>query len=253
MNKKIITIPAALLMVLANQSQAQITPASSTFDAAGSGITGWTYFGGLGGNLNNPTVANDVDTKDWLNTSGNPLDGNGIVGDLLGDNEALFGPTHGGDLGAGDGGLRLTRFQNTTAGDEWAAFDAVGTIALGEQYSFSGWLYNNSASFYNYSLALYASDGSFLADSGILAVSGTTAADYVPKYTSVSYTATAGDVGKGLQLRLIEQNLLTGGGKNPVMDNFSLTVSAVPEPSSMALAVVGGFGLLALRSRRSKA
>jgi PEP-CTERM motif len=65
------------------------------------------------------------------------------------------------------------------------------------------------------------------------------------EYT-LTYTALAGDAGNDIGVSIAN----TAGGDYTAADNFTLTVSPVPEPSTYALLGAGVFGLLAMRRLR---
>jgi hypothetical protein len=230
---------AAASLAVASSASAAIVAYSSTFSSSGS-IAGWTSVGATpavikwdSANASN----NDYDKLDLVNTQANPLDGNGIVGDMSGDTEAM------GDGVQGDGGLWFDTF-NATAGDEAIAFTLSGTIALGEQYNLSIGAYNDGLSFYSGSYQLYnLTDATVLASVNSPNIIGSTGATYKPVDFTLSYTALASDVGDQLQIRFVEA--ANNSGRDLYVDNLSLAV--IPEPS---VALLGGLGVLALLRRR---
>ena len=172
---------AFLTVLCAVQSQAGITAVSDTFGDNTQTFPSWAAVAGAPviGYRNNTQILNDYDRYDQINSQANPLDGDGIVGNLLGDTEAT------GDGLLNDGGFRM-RPQDTIVQNEAIGFTLGGTMALGEQYDLTMGLENEGLSYFRGWLELYN-----LTDSSVLAAT--------PEFTVVGNTQTTPPTTRRLQ------------------------------------------------------
>ena len=142
-----------------------------------------------------------------------------------------------GDGIAGDGAFVFDAI-NGTPGDEAVAFNFSGTMDLGDFLVLDFSVFNGNSSFNRARYALFnATDGTELAGTDIFQTGNKPGSDI-----TLSYTATAADVGDSLQFRITEDH--NNVARDVFLDSFSLTV---PEPSSYALL---GFGTLVFAVRR---
>lgn len=173
-------------------------------------------------------------------------------GGIFFDGTSSFdGGLTGGDLLDDDGGLRFNTFDGVV-GNEGMGLAISGTMALGEQISFSYGFYNDNSS-YNRSVAqlFNLTDSTVLATSPLHVIDGTAGQPTPENIDAVlAYTAIASDVGDTLQIRFLESN--NNAARDIYVDNYSVTsVSAVPEPSTFVLLSMSVFGFSLLhRSRK---
>lgn len=150
----------------------------------------------------------------------------------------------GGDGVAADGALYFNSV-NSVAGDEAIAFTFSGTMVEGEAYTLSIDTYNPVNSFNSYRVQLYnLTDNTVLADTGNYGQNG---GDIGTVNRTLNYTALAADIGDQLQMRMVENH--NNSARDVAIDQFSLGVVAVPEPSSSALLGLAGLGLILRRKR----
>lgn len=117
-----------------------------------------------------------------------------------------------------------------------------GTMAEGEIYNLSTWVFNRNNSFVNMSVVLYnATDEVELASSGEIVLNGSLQDTGDGIEQTLSYTALASDVGDELQVRYL-RNSNDSTARDIFVDSVSLT--AVPEPGHAAL--LTGISVMAL-------
>ncbi|MGE9266903.1 MAG: hypothetical protein ACQKBY_02305 [Verrucomicrobiales bacterium] len=189
------------------------------------------------------SVSDDFD--DGIDTTWVATGGGSITHDMTSAYDA--GAT-GGDFLSQDGGMKYDS-QDTTPGNEWITLELIGALELGEEVVFSYGIYNDETSFVRVRAEIYDLDtGTTLAQSAVHLIKAAHDQGGVtdgPIDGSISYTATASDIGKSLAIRFVED------GNHPArdiqVDHFSL-LSSIPEPQAMALALLG-LAPLALRRR----
>jgi len=225
---------------LATTSMASIVPISDDFSSGSGSIANWASVGTTATTLSFDYPAEDYDRNDLLNSTGNALDGDGVVGNLAGDDEVTGDGLHGGTT---DGGLRFNTV-NGTPGDEAIGLTIGGTMDVGEQITLTTWEYNDWGSYFWGSVQLYnLTDGTVLIDSGNRYVKGNSDTTYVPVETVLQYTAQASDAGDTLQVRILEQ--ANSSARDTFLDSYSVT--SIPEPASLGLVGIFGAAVLFLR------
>jgi hypothetical protein len=211
-----------LLVALSAGAHARITPVSDDFSTDTGTFPDWGLIDSvMDTEIIHDTVSeNDYDKLDLIDSTGNPLDGDGVVGNLAGDTEAV------GDGVQGDGGLRLDTGDGIQ-GNESMGLTVAGTLQEGETAALTGTVYNDNTSFVRFKVQLWnLTDDRLLAETALISVNGSTHLAYLPQDLSVSYTAVAADAGDVLQIRFVEDanNL----ARDIYLDNFSVTTD-VPE------------------------
>jgi hypothetical protein len=91
--------------------------------------------------------------------------------------------------------------------------------------------------------------GSTLTTLATVAISSATTGS-LAQYT-LNYTATGLEGGNGDIVVAFNSPAQSGSAARMWVDNFALTVTPVPEPGTLALAAMGGFGMLVLYRRRA--
>jgi len=123
-----------------------------------------------------------------------------------------------------DGGLRLDTM-NAIQGDEAIGLTIGGTMESNTVITFTGTFYNDNNSYTDVKAELWnLTDGTLLADSGVIRVVQYTHVAYTPVDFTVKYGVMAADDGDVLQIRFRDYGSATG--RDVYVDNFS--VSAEP-------------------------
>ncbi len=239
MTKRLLGMVSIAVCGMCMSAQATLIGVSDDFDDNTGTFSSWVDVGSFATDIfYDSTSANDFDKLDFVDSQGNPLDGDTIVGNLAGDTEPL------GDGLLGDGGLRLNTL-DTTQGNEAIGLTVGGTMDLGEEISFTATLYNDNLSFFSGRFQLYnLTDSTVLSDTGNTSIQGSGSGTYVPIDFSLAYTAVGTDAGDTLQIRFVENANATS--RDGYIDNFALT--SIPEPTTFGL--MGLFGLAGLLARK---
>ncbi len=211
---------------VAANSMAAIVEISDDFSTTNNTYVNWVSVGVSNAVIQHDAVSTyDFDKNDFVDSTGNPLDGDNIVSNLVGDTEAL------GDGLLMDGGLVLNT-QDGTQGNEAMGLTLGGTMELDEKISLTATLYNDNNSFTSVRIQLYnLTDGVVLAESANTTIQSYPNVNYVPINFSLEHQAVTTDVGDTLQIRLVEN--ANSGARDGYVDNFALT-SFVIEPFPLA-------------------
>ncbi|MFC4994378.1 PEP-CTERM sorting domain-containing protein [Rubritalea tangerina] len=149
----------------------------------------------------------------------------------------------GGDGVAGDGAMYFN-VQNNTSGDEVVAYAFQGTMDEGEAYRLTMGSFNVTNNYNGYYMSLYnATDGVELVRADLWQPAGYPAA----RTDVLEYTALASDAGDVLEFRVGDK--ITASFRDFAVDNVSLEVTAVPEPSVSGM-LICALGAIVLRRRR---
>jgi hypothetical protein len=197
------------------------------------------------------------------------IDGGNLAGQN--DRDAASFPGPGGDFSQNAGsGVALAFFNLNAAGQLNQAFSNVDivpwapdlrytmTVALGnvagEGYHHAGayrlMLLGQSGHVYASSDWIYAHPDTSLGQQG--GIEDGTLKDFTFTYTTPpDFQVVPGPNNDGGAVRVQVQMLSTQAGQQNSFDDVRLTVEAVPEPTTLGLAAVGAFGLLARRCRRA--
>ncbi len=220
---------ASLALLTVQPATALVTQITETFEFGIDDNGTWMSVGTSPATiLFDPIADFDFDIYDRINTQNDPLDGDGIVGNLAGDNEDT------GDLLPGDGGLSLDT-QNAIVGDEAMGLN-VGTMELNEALTLVVDLYNDNASFFGVFIQFYnVTDDVVLAsiDSGARGnlQNENEIRSYRPVSATLEYIATADDAGDTLQIRLVEEN--NNVVRDLYIDSYTLS-SMIVDPTDPA-------------------
>ncbi len=173
----------------------------------------------------------DMSGKDILNWTNTTTTYAGVGGATYNDNGVDFnaGGAHSGDQFAffhgGEGGAyNLTNY----------------IIQAGDQFSLTWWGRADTIAIRLFS----SSDGSYGTAATMTELLQAQSAGIYTQYTIPTYTAVAGDVGKTIGVSVF--NPLPGYAN---VDDFVLTVTSVPEPSSCLAFTLGGAAFIFRRSR----
>jgi hypothetical protein len=206
-----------------------------------------TFYNDLTGSLADPSWT----PPHWANLSGTEPTLFQTVGSPYGENgveTTLLPPTAGWLPANANGGACALMLQGYGGGYNGTKQD-LGAMTVGTTYTVSAdFTKNSGGAAINYDFFLMGDDGAITVPlAGIDEVTdGTPGVGWVNK--SFSYTAVAGDAGDELWVVLrarVPATDVTRGG----VDNVVVNATTIPEPSAIALAGLGLFGL-SLRRRR---
>lgn len=239
--KKSIILMWSGLALLTLESHAAIVATSDDFSTNTNTFPSWTTVLGSPAIVHDAFSANDFDVNDLINSQGNALDGDGILGNLAGDTEVT------GDGSLNDGGL-LMNTQDATQGNEAIGLVIGGAMEPSELISLTMSFYNDNSSFYTGSVVLFnLTDGQTLATYSPTTINGAALASYAPIEFTLTYVTQSTDVGDTLQIRIIENaNHIS---RDAYIDNFSISSTIIPEPTAGLLLLLGACGLFVVRRR----
>lgn len=209
---------AAICLSMNSSAYAAITAHTELFSKDNAVPSGWTALGST--DLSISTGSTQKDDDGTTNASGISLDG------------------------FEDGALMI----NSTAGDGsdiGVTFDIAGTMEVGKQYTLTTRIFNPNLSYINVNVALFNATDS----TSLLLSEQQTLQEGSGNYRTLilNYTAQATDAGDTLQL-VYRGLAVNSTARDFAIDNVSLSIAAVPEPSTSILLGISGLLLLMRRS-----